>query len=279
MNLSLGPDPKLTFSPLCRSLIVMNAGVYLLGLAGDLLKWTSVSSASLLNTFALFPSAVVNEGMFWTPLTYMFLHANLIHLLVNMMGLYLLGPDLEQALGKVRFSLLYGLSGWLGGIGFVGISYFLQGKLHPCVGASGAIFGLLGGIVALYPKRIYVILPLMIPMRASVLAVILLSTHLFFIVTPYGSNVAYDVHLTGGLTGFMVSGGTALLHRFRWRDVIPRPEIPYVCVEMETLAYRIAEKGPREVSPEEHQRYEFLKNVLRYEDVPSVEEIRAHSRS
>lgn len=278
MNLSLGPDPKLTYSPTCRNLIVMNIGVFLLGMLGDVLKWTPISSASLLNTFALFPAAVVHEGMFWTPLTYMFLHANLVHLGFNMMGLYLLGPDLEQALGKVRFSVLYGLSGWLGGMGFIGISYFLQGNLHPSVGASGAIFGLLGGIVALYSRRIYVILPLMIPMRASVLAVILLSTHLFFIVTPYGSNVAYDIHLIGGLTGFLIAGGTALLHRFRWRDVIPRPEIPYVCVELETLAYRIAEKGQREVSTEDHQRYEFLKNVLRYEDVPSVEEIRAHAR-
>jgi membrane associated rhomboid family serine protease len=275
MNLTLGPDPKLTYSPICRNLIALNLGIYVLGSIGNLLNVSAITSKTLLNTFALFPSAVVNEGMFWSPLTYMFLHANLIHVLVNMMGLYLLGPDLEQTLGKIRFPLLYIFSGWLGGVGFIGISYFLQGKLHPCVGASGAVFGLLGGIVALYPKRIYVILPLMIPMRASVLAVVLLSTHLFFIVTPYGSNVAYDVHLIGGLTGFLIAGGTALRHRLRWRDVFARPEIPYVCVEMETLAYRIAKEGPQGVSSEEKKRYDFLKNVLRYEDVPSVEEIRA----
>ncbi|MDF3130018.1 rhomboid family intramembrane serine protease [Kiritimatiellaeota bacterium B1221] len=275
MALTLGPDPRLQYSPVCKILILLNVLVFVLGMLGDMLGLPILNNRDQLNLFALFPSAVVKEGMFWTPFTYMFLHGGLMHLVFNMMGIYLLGPDLEQTFGRRKFTLLYLLSGWLGGIGFIFISYILQGQLTPCVGASGAIFGLLGGIVALYPKRIYVILPLMIPMRASVLATLLLSTHLFFILTPYGNHVAYDVHLAGGLTGFLFCGGAALLHRYQWRDVIPKPEIPYAAVELETLAYRIAQKEGDEVDAEELKRYETLKKALRFEDVPSVEEIRA----
>lgn len=274
MALVLGPDPKLSYSLVCKWLIAVNVLVYLLGMAGTMLQLPWVSGRALLETFGLFPASVINEGMFWSPFSYMFLHGGLMHLLFNMMAIYLLGPDLEQTFGRGPFLLLYFLSGWLGGLGFIVISYLIQGQPTPCVGASGAIFGLLGGIVALYPKRVYVILPLMIPMRASVLATLLLSTHLFFILTPYGSRVAYEVHLIGGICGFLFCGGAALWHRYQWRDVIPRPEVPYAAVELETFNYRLARHGAGCLSEGERKRYDVLKQALKFEDLPSVEEIR-----
>jgi len=276
MSLYFGTDPRLEFSPVCKSLIGVNLVIFALGRLGDVLHLASISSETLLMQFALFPGTVMHEGSGWALGTYMFLHANLLHISFNMIGLYLLGPDVEQALGSRRFLGFYLLSGLLGGLGFLYVSYGLQGNVHPCVGASGAIFGLLGGIVALYPNRVYVILPLMIPMRAAVLAVLMLSTHLFFILTPYGTRVAYDVHLFGGLTGFLFCGGLALRHRLRWRDVINPAEIPFACVEFETLAYRLAMSPQRELSEMELKRYQFLREALRFEDVPSVEEIKAH---
>lgn len=279
MALQLGPDPRLQYSSVCKALIIVNVAVYLLGLVGGIFGLPAMGSHALLQTFGLFPGAVVHEGMFWTPFTYMFLHGGALHLGFNMMAIYLLGPDLEQTFGHWKFLIIYLLSGWLGGIGFIVISYLIQGQLTPCVGASGAIFGLLGGIVALYSKRIYVILPLMIPMRASVLAMLLLSTHLFFIVTPYGNNVAYDVHLVGGVSGFLICGGAAMIHRYRWRDVIPKPEIPYAAVELETLTYKLARDEAPELAAVEMKRYELLKQALRFEDIPSVEELRAHGGS
>lgn len=278
MPLTFGPDPRLEYSPVTRTLVLANVGVFLLGLAGDLLGVPGAGTQSLLGLFGLFPARVVGEGMLWTPFTYMFLHANLVHLFVNMMGLYLLGPDLEQAFGKRNYLLLYLLSGLLGGLGFVGISYLLLGQATPCVGASGAIMGLLGAIVAIYPRRIYVLLPLMIPMRATVLAVLMLSSHLFFILTPYGGRVAYDVHLLGGLTGYLISGGLALTHRLRWRGAIPAPEVPYACVELESLVHKLARTESQALSGEEWSRYRVLKDALRYEDVPSLAEVRAMRR-
>lgn len=275
MALQLGPDPKLSYSPVCKGLIVLNVLIFITGELGNMFVLPWINQKALLEAFGLFPAAVMHEGMFWTPFTYMFLHGGTLHLLFNMFAIYLLGPDLEQTFGRWPFLGIYLLSGWLGGIGFMVISYVIQGQPTPCVGASGAIFGLLGGIVALYPRRIYVILPLMIPMRASVLATLLLSTHLFFILTPYGNHVAYEVHLVGGITGFFICGGSALLHRHRWRYVIPAPEIPYAAVELETFNYRLARNGDAALNPDDRKRYELLKQALRFEDLPSVEELRA----
>lgn len=275
MALALGPDPKLSYSTVCKWLIVSNVLVYLLGQAGNIFGLPWINERALLETFGLYPASVINEGMFWTPFTYMFLHGGALHLVFNMMAIYLLGPDLEQTFGRGRFMGLYFLSGWLGGVGFIVIKYLIQGQPTPCVGASGAIFGLLGGIVALYPKRIYVILPLMIPMRASVLATLLLSTHIFFVLTPYGNHVAYEVHLLGGISGFLFCGGAALYHRYKWRNVIPSPEIPYAAVELETFNYRLAHNGNDSLNESDRARYEVLRQALRYEDLPSVEEIRA----
>lgn len=276
MSYQLSADPRLEYSPVCRGLILANLGVYALGIIGQMLGFSGLTPESLLTTFALFPQALFRDGLLWTPVTYMFLHANLLHIGVNMMGLYLLGPDLEQALGHARFLAFYLISGMVGALAFLIISFVLQGQTLPVVGASGAIFGLLGGIVALYPSRVYVILPLMIPIKASVLAVLLLTSHLFFIFTPYGSNVAYDVHLGGGLAGFFLAGGAALLHRRRYQNFISTPELPNARVELETLAYRLAESG--EVTETDQSRYAQLREILRFEDIPSVEELKASSR-
>lgn len=279
MSLSFSSDPRLEFSPVCRGLLVLNVAVFALGALGGALNLPGVDSASILHAMGLFPEEVVSEGKLWTPLTYMFLHANWVHVGVNMMGLYLLGPDLERALGSKGFLALYVAAGVAGALGFLGVSYFWFDTWMPVVGASGAIMGLLGAIVALYPQRVYVLIPLMIPLRASVLAVLLVTTHVFFMLTPYGGRVAYDVHLFGGLAGYAVAWTLAARHRREWRDVFPPSERVYARVELESLAHELARvEAPREAAPEAWDRYCRLREALRYEDVPWLEEVRALKR-
>lgn len=273
MSYQFSADPRLEFSPICRGLILLNVGVFLLIGLGQILGWRFAELLPLYSTFGLMPERFLGDQYYWTCFTHMFLHASVIHLGVNMMGLYLLGPDLEMVLGHLRFLAFYLISGLVGAVCFLIISFLIQGQNLPVVGASGAIFGLLGGIVALFPLRTYIILPLMIPIKAYVLAVLLLTSHLFFILTPYGSNVAYDVHLGGGLAGFLMAGGAAVLHRRKYRDLIPTPELPYAKVEMETLAYRIADDVALEDT--DRSRYALLREILRFEDIPTVEELRA----
>jgi membrane associated rhomboid family serine protease len=275
MKLSIPNDPWLPNSPVIRNLILINVLVWFAGSIGDVLRLGAVNTESILLTFGLFPSAVLEEGLIWTPFTHMFLHGHGIHLAVNMVGLYLLGPDLERTFGTVGFLMLYLLSGLVGGAGYLLISHLLLGQMHPMVGASGAIMGILGAIVALFPGRVYVILPLMIPLKASTLAVLMLTVHLFFMFTPYGGRVAYDVHLYGGLAGYLFARSVAQRHMRKIRSQAPDLNPAEDVAELEGLVIRLArEEEP--LSDSEQQRYDFLREALRYEDVLTVEEAKLY---
>ncbi len=92
----------------------------------------------------------IRRHYYWQPITYMFLHGGFTHLLFNMFTLYFLGPETERSMGSRHFLALYLLSGLLGGLGWIWLSP------HPyaaCVGASGAIFGILAAFATLYPRR------------------------------------------------------------------------------------------------------------------------------
>lgn len=159
------------------------------------------------------------QGMVWQPLTYMFLHANLTHVLMNMMGLYFMGPETERTLGSRRFLLLYLLSGVLGGIGFV-----LLNNRSSCVGASGAVYGVLGAFAALHPnRRMSLLLFPFITFRAWVMVLLYaVIEFLSAIGRPYG-GVAHTAHLAGGIAGWFFARSLGA-RPFRW----PRPRFnPY----------------------------------------------------
>jgi membrane associated rhomboid family serine protease len=85
---------------------------------------------------------LVSQGEFWRIFTAMFLHLNLLHIGVNMLSLFFIGPAVEVLFGKWRYLLIYLLSGIIGGI----VSFFLMGPDFVAVGASGAIFGVFGAL-------------------------------------------------------------------------------------------------------------------------------------
>ena len=91
---------------------------------------------------------LVDQGEVWRLLTSGFMHADLIHLLLNMVGVYFLGQMLEPALGSVRYAALYFASLFAGSAGAL-----LVEPLAQTVGASGAVFGLLGAAFYLARAR------------------------------------------------------------------------------------------------------------------------------
>lgn len=97
--------------------------------------------APLFDQFALWPILVAG-GQWWRLLTSGFLHIGLLHLLMNMIALWVIGRDLELLLGRLRFGAVYLLS-LLGGSTAV---FMLGEELAPVAGASGAVYGLMGGI-------------------------------------------------------------------------------------------------------------------------------------
>jgi membrane associated rhomboid family serine protease len=89
--------------------------------------------------------ALVEQGDWWRLVSAMFLHASLIHLAFNMLALWWLGSIVEQALGTWRFLLVYFTAGLAGSAG----ALLLSGPLDVTVGASGAIYGVLGALIVL----------------------------------------------------------------------------------------------------------------------------------
>jgi membrane associated rhomboid family serine protease len=122
------------------TLIALNVAVF---------AWTAVEAGSmtrnalagLFRDWALVPG-LVQLGEWWRVLTSGFLHIGPIHLVFNMMALWVLGRDLETVLGRGRFLAVYVIA-LLGGAAAVMISY---GPNQAVAGASGAVFGLMGGL-------------------------------------------------------------------------------------------------------------------------------------
>ncbi|MEN8253948.1 MAG: rhomboid family intramembrane serine protease [Verrucomicrobiota bacterium] len=130
--------------------------------------------------------------------TYMFVHANFNHLFMNMLGLFFIGPTVERTLGSYRFFVLYYLSGILGGLGWS----LLAPEYAACLGASGAVMGVLGAFAALYPKA-KLLLWFVLPVRAWVLVAVLAIWELTEMIgDPKVGGIANAAHLMGGIAGF-----------------------------------------------------------------------------
>ena len=129
--------------------------------------------------------------------TYMFVHANFNHLFMNMLGLFFIGPTVERTLGTKRFFMLYYLSGILGGLGWS----LLAPPGSWCVGASGAVMGLLGAFGALYPNAT-LLLWFVLPVKAWVLTLGLILWELAATVGSLDSGIANSAHLVGAIAGF-----------------------------------------------------------------------------
>jgi membrane associated rhomboid family serine protease len=83
------------------------------------------------------------DGAVWQPFTSMFTHEEFMHLAFNMLALWFLGPQLERIVGRARFLTLYLLSGLTGSA----VVLWLSAPMSSTLGASGAVFGLMGGLM------------------------------------------------------------------------------------------------------------------------------------
>lgn len=154
------------------------------------------------------------SGAVWTPLTYIFLHAGLMHLFMNMLWLFFFGPDVERVLGTrqfYRFFLVCGAVGVLatlvavlpgalaGGATWAGLWSALE-QAPPVVGASGAVMGVLIAFAMTNPEREFYLIPLPVPINARALVVIVVLLNVFSAVG--GTNTSVATHFGGMLTGY-----------------------------------------------------------------------------
>lgn len=164
------------------------------------------------------------HGFVWQPFTYMFLHAGLLHLFTNMLGLFFFGPDVERVLSTRQFFRFYFLCGALGVLAGL-IPYFLNGASVSVVGASGATLGVLVAFAVAFPDREIILFPLPFPINARVIVAVFIVLNLLDAVRS-GSNVSVTTHLGGMAVAFAYM---KLVPRIRdWGDSMrkrrPRPK-------------------------------------------------------
>ncbi|MEI6230260.1 MAG: rhomboid family intramembrane serine protease [Actinomycetes bacterium] len=148
---------------------------------------TGINSSA--NQFGMFPAAIALNGEYYRLFTAMFLHGSLLHIGFNMYVLYMFGPQLESVLGHLRFGLLYLLAGLGGSIA----SFWFSDPNVVSVGASGAIFGLMGAYI--------VIMHRLGNDTRQVIGLIGINLVLGFVI----SGVDWRAHIGGLVTGALVA--------------------------------------------------------------------------
>lgn len=146
----------------------------------------------------------LRHGYVWQLLTFQFMHGGILHLLFNCLAIFMIGRDVEEAVGRRSFLTLYFASGIIGGLIQVLVTVLLAGRFStPVVGASAGAFGLVAAFAMLFPERpltILLFLFLPITMRAKFLLIGLALIAVAGIAFPH-DTIAHAAHLGGMITG------------------------------------------------------------------------------
>lgn len=162
--------------------------------------------------FGLTPRDVVS-GYLWQPITYMFLHADLFHILFNMLSLWMLGVDLERMWGTPFFVRYYAITGIGAGLTVIVVSLLpLDASVRTyqavTIGASGAIFGLFLAYALYFPNRPFYFM-FLFEVPAKYFVMILGAVSLYWSIQQQG-GVSHTAHLGGFVIGYLYLRGGRL---------------------------------------------------------------------
>jgi membrane associated rhomboid family serine protease len=216
------PLRAIRFQWVTVGLIIANAAVFLLentpggqaAIASFALIPSELFQVNILGAGAPTPnqSLQVPEGL--TLVTYQFLHSDILHLLSNMLFLWVFGDNVEDAMGHVKFLVFYLACGVVGGLAH---AWMLPNSTLPLIGASGAVAGVIAAYLILHPRvRVWVLAFRFIPLRiraAWVLGIWAVTQIVMIAIAPF-DQVAWWAHVGG-----MVAG--AILILFMRRPGVP----------------------------------------------------------
>ena len=140
----------------------------------------------------------------------LFMHASPQHLFMNMLGLFFLGPMVENTLGSKRFLQLYmiaGLGGSLLSIGIDVVQFTMSGYVPKVasLGASGCVYGVVIAFITMFPREKLMLFPLPIPIKAMYLGLAAVGYALFAGITDTTpGGIGHFAHLGGALMGFIM---------------------------------------------------------------------------
>ncbi len=232
-------------------IIAANAVVYIL----------TAAAPRLVSILMFVPALILMRP--WTVITYMFVHGSFLHILFNMLALYIFGPRLEFELGSNRFLLLYFISGITGAL----LSLIMT-PYAAIVGASGAVFGVSLGYAYFWPRDKVFIWGIL-PIETRWLVVLMTIISLYGGATGSEPGIAHFAHLGGFLGGFLYLrwlDSTSRRAKYlrqqappparpddmeRWSNIDPSAMHPVNREEYERIRSKLAASGPESLSPEE----------------------------
>jgi len=221
--------------PATRIIIAANVAIFVLQKLAGPIRWLPV-----MEVFALSPDGLAH-GAVWQLVTYQFLHGNELHILMNMLGLWFVGRELERVIGTRRFVALYLVGGVVAGLAQMVIAP-AGGSL---IGASGSVFAVLLAFTTLFPDLVvtalvFFVIP--VRMRARTLGIVAVAASVVFGISGVEPGVGHVAHLGGCLAGWIF--GVIQRERFgeggsfrwgRWRRRFWRPGAPSSLRPMPTV--------------------------------------------
>ena len=165
--------------------------------------FTSGNIQEFIFSFGMVPQEILQGKNFFSILSAMFLHGGLFHLIVNMWFLFVFGENLEAKLGSFKFLVFYLSCGILAGLFY---SFFATTPSIPTIGASGAISGILGGYMIVFPKnkiRSLIFLGFFLT-TISIPVIIFLFIWLFYQFFVPAEGVATGAHIIGFFAGIFI---------------------------------------------------------------------------
>lgn len=179
-------------------LVLVNLLVFIYGLSEpESYNW-------LVTNYGLVPAQIVNGQNIPSLIVSMFLHADLLHVGMNMLFLFLSGDAIEREIGNFRFLGLYFVCGIIAGL----FHSFMNSTLTiPAIGASGAIFGILAAVAIIFPFRwflqLFGFIP--IPLPAILFVFITMASETAYVSSGVIENVAHTAHVGGFLAGVFIT--------------------------------------------------------------------------
>ncbi len=212
------------------TIILLNIIIFFIGVTMPYLLLPGASNyEEVVYALGTVPARLLSGNHLESIITSMFLHANLTHLFGNMLYLYIFGDDIERAMGRARYLIFYLLSGVGATLFHIASITLMPGRLLlnatlntginpfliPAIGASGAISGVLGAYLLLFPASEveiltfwgYIPIPLRMPAALYIIIwfIFQLWMGLTVVYTGVQAGVAFWAHIGGFLTGLALS--------------------------------------------------------------------------
>jgi membrane associated rhomboid family serine protease len=212
LSYSFGPGPM---TPAVKWIIGANVAAFV----------ASIIFPILTTYLGLIPEAVIERRWIWQPVTYMFLHEGIAHILFNMLGIWMFGVELERMWGTRMFLRYYAITG-VGAaattilISLLPFSFTAAAYGSNTIGASGALYGLLLAFALYYPER-PILMFMLFPVPAKYFVMILGAISFLLSASGGAPRVAHAAHLGGMIFGYLYlkGGGGGLTAEIKYRYV------------------------------------------------------------